>query len=672
MAAPQQSMVPTYKETSAIPRPNTAYYLHDPRDSAGYALAKLLGALPDASKVAKDLGKPAELEEQSKAEQEQLAALAQMGAEKSRLRIAKGEGGWFGQKAKELPMDAYEMERGRRDADILSGELRDAYAKSGLSANDDPKAFQAFADQWREKVFNEKLAGVDPAYQHGFVTRVGGVFEEMAKAHTGNLDKFIPSQNKKAWENRLASQMDLELTVSKERDAFGSLMDNLMGAESGGNYNAFHGNGNNQSIRFTDMTVGEVLEWQKSGQWKRLGAGSSAVGKYQFIEKTLEQTVRESGIDPNTRFTPAVQDKLIQYRLFKHRGLQDYLDGKISVEQALDRGLALEFAGLKKTDGRGAYDGDGLNKAGLSARKSVAALIAFKDAYMRDPASVKATDDKGRIVLGDIGENEKDLGTTIETVEADYGVSQKEARSDTANALIQRMEADPSLADREDLPDLMTRYKLPKADRDRVLAARDRVRDEGTKRAQLADQQFLQETIAVADKAIRSGNPEDLAAVKTKHPEAYTRLLERESSPPNPDALENDEFLADANFEAPEFPQVAMRAYVDGRIDKATYTSAMRQHETVTATKPVLALPGVSDAVKTLRAALPTDNLRKMFDGQLILQIADMTEANGGRRPSVLEITQVAQQIQQSNLQLYQQDTQTRMARPEYGLPPKG
>src|SRR5690606_40266262 len=75
-----------------------------------------------------------------------------------------------------------------------------------------------------------------------------------------------------------------------------------------------------------------------------------------------------------TRRSSDLQDKLIFARLVNHRGLKDYLEGKISAEQALDSGLALEFAGLKKTTGKGHYDGDGSNKASLSSRKSLAAL----------------------------------------------------------------------------------------------------------------------------------------------------------------------------------------------------------------------------------------------------------------------------------------------------------
>ena len=58
----------------------------------------------------------------------------------------------------------------------------------------------------------------------------------------------------------------------------------------------------------TEMTVAEVMRLQSPATpWAdRL----NAVGKYQFIEGTLKQAVREAGVDPNMKFSPAVQDRI--------------------------------------------------------------------------------------------------------------------------------------------------------------------------------------------------------------------------------------------------------------------------------------------------------------------------------------------------------------------------
>lgn len=664
MPAPQQSSVPSYKETANIPRIDTTRgAMIDARDTPGYALARLLGALPDAAAKIKS-GRKAD--EPGENEQAQLAALAEMGASRDRLRLARG-GSVFGLLSdKEATMDAYELNRGRRDADLFAGDLRDAYAKSGLAENDDPKAFQAFVQQYQKDIFDNRLKGADPAYHHGFVTSVSGVFKEMAQAHAGNLDGFITSKNKRAFQARLDSKVGLELSVNRERDAFGNLMDNLMGSESGGNYNAFHGNGNNRNIRFTDMTIGEVLDFQRSGAWRRHGAKSSAVGKYQFIQSTLEEVVRQTGISLDTKFTPGVQDKLIFARLVHTRGMKDYLEGRISAEDFLDKGLSHEFAGLKKTSGRGHYDDDGINKATHSARKSLAALIAFKEAYLQDPASVKAsTDEKGKIVLND---DDEEPSLDLDTVESEFGVSLPDARKETADSMIRWLEADPSRADREDLEDFMARKKLPKAERQRVVEARDRLREERTQQQAVADKQSFDETISLADRAIRKGDPEALAALRKSSPRTYQRVLEIQANPPSAENADNDGFIAKAQFGSPEFPQVALRSFVAGEIDKETYASAMGQYEAQRTAKPLLSSPAIKPFVDKLKVTLPGEENKKIFDAQLALAIQDLTEANGGKRPSLTDLQQAATSVHQAILSLSGQEAQVRMARPEYQI----
>ncbi len=68
MAAPQQSAVPTYKETSNIQIKQTDWNMFDSRDTPGAALARLLGAVPGAVKKNGEIqNKP-----QTQNEQEQL------------------------------------------------------------------------------------------------------------------------------------------------------------------------------------------------------------------------------------------------------------------------------------------------------------------------------------------------------------------------------------------------------------------------------------------------------------------------------------------------------------------------------------------------------------------------------------------------------------------------
>ena len=75
---------------------------------------------------------------------------------------------------------------------------------------------------------------------------------------------------------------------------------------------------------------GEVKDFQK-GLVKN-GAPSSAVGKYQFISKTLKLVQREMGLDDSVIFSSATQDAMIMHRLKKTRGLDDFKNGTKSAE----------------------------------------------------------------------------------------------------------------------------------------------------------------------------------------------------------------------------------------------------------------------------------------------------------------------------------------------------
>ncbi len=144
--------------------------------------------------------------------------------------------------------------------------------------------------------------------------------------------------------------------------------------ESKGNYNAYFGNAGNTSIKFTTMSVGEVLEWQQ--EFVAKGSPSNAVGKYQFIRPTLLGLVEELSIDRSAKFDAVLQDKLAIH-LLERRGVREYLRGQISREQ-FAHNLSMEWAALPKVVGDNPrasyYDGDGLNKAHISIERVLAAI----------------------------------------------------------------------------------------------------------------------------------------------------------------------------------------------------------------------------------------------------------------------------------------------------------
>lgn len=137
-------------------------------------------------------------------------------------------------------------------------------------------------------------------------------------------------------------------------------------AEGNNNYNAYFGNGNNTSINFTAMSIGQVLQWQND--YVRQGSPSNAVGKYQIISTTLSGLARELNVDTKQKFDPAMQDKFA-IALLERRGAESYVNKELTRDQ-FAANLAKEWAALPKVIGNNPddsyYAGDGLNKSRVS------------------------------------------------------------------------------------------------------------------------------------------------------------------------------------------------------------------------------------------------------------------------------------------------------------------
>lgn len=149
----------------------------------------------------------------------------------------------------------------------------------------------------------------------------------------------------------------------------GTLKGKIRSLESGGDYGStfkkYLGGFSRKDEDITKMTINQVVQYQKDYIAHQRGLGikkehrSAAVGAYQMLYP--DEAARALGIDLNSKFDQETQDKLAEYYL-NMAGQQDYLSGKITAEQYND-GLAGQFASIKKTDGSGVYDNDGLNSA---------------------------------------------------------------------------------------------------------------------------------------------------------------------------------------------------------------------------------------------------------------------------------------------------------------------
>lgn len=130
--------------------------------------------------------------------------------------------------------------------------------------------------------------------------------------------------------------------------------------------------------RLTQLTIAEVLEWQKfsiNGQ-KDLGwpenRRSSAAGRYQFIHKTLKSVVTQSKLPTSRLFDAATQDILAEV-LLNSVGFKKWKAGELSDAQMENR-LASQWASLKDSRGRGQYNDAGFNNATTSAASALSAF----------------------------------------------------------------------------------------------------------------------------------------------------------------------------------------------------------------------------------------------------------------------------------------------------------
>lgn len=160
--------------------------------------------------------------------------------------------------------------------------------------------------------------------------------------------------------------------------AYTPLLTTIAKGESKGNYNAYYGNAGNTAIRFTEIPVSAVMEWQAA--YVKQGSPSSAVGKYQIIRPTLAGLVAQLGIDPGTLFDESLQDRLA-VALVERRGAVAFVQKELTREQ-FAANLAKEWAALPKATGDNPHESyyahDGLNNSRIALDEVYAALDALE------------------------------------------------------------------------------------------------------------------------------------------------------------------------------------------------------------------------------------------------------------------------------------------------------
>ena len=160
------------------------------------------------------------------------------------------------------------------------------------------------------------------------------------------------------------SQVTVRLSdwhLPREGGAIGQLKALIAFAEAGPKgYDAVHvGARIKPPKRPSQMTLGQIKRWIK-----RTPGQPHAIGRYQFIPSTLASLMRRTGLSENTRFTPAVQDRLADV-LLRDAGLDNFLAGKISRTRFMNN-LARIWAGLPLHTGKSAYHGYAGNRATIT------------------------------------------------------------------------------------------------------------------------------------------------------------------------------------------------------------------------------------------------------------------------------------------------------------------
>ncbi len=137
------------------------------------------------------------------------------------------------------------------------------------------------------------------------------------------------------------------------------------------NYNAIFADGWQNTIKFTEMNLTEILEYQRSYKiWK----GSAAIGKYQFMDYTLKDMIKKYDIDPNTKFSAEFQDRLAFLKL-NERWLSSFKAGRLS-QAEFQMNLAREWASIAKDNSwLSYYHWDSMNNKASRAWVQIASVL---------------------------------------------------------------------------------------------------------------------------------------------------------------------------------------------------------------------------------------------------------------------------------------------------------
>lgn len=124
------------------------------------------------------------------------------------------------------------------------------------------------------------------------------------------------------------------------------------------------------------MTLKEIQQWTKDTPGQQ-----HAIGRYQIIPSTLNRLIKNTGVDLNTVFDPAVQDAFANLLIIE-AGYLDLKDRRISLKQ-FEVALAKVWAGFPLSNGKSYYAGVANNAATVSYKTYSSALAQIFPAEAR-------------------------------------------------------------------------------------------------------------------------------------------------------------------------------------------------------------------------------------------------------------------------------------------------
>lgn len=278
----------------------------------------------------------------------------------------------FNKTGDETYLDQLEIPQVHRDVYLLRYE-----AAGGFSRSLDP--FNQLNDELiRERYFD--FEGIYDAYNSGY---------HYIPPHTTNVTTKVKSTPAVKYKDNLAD------TIGKGEGDWYSFNRGKSGDSPGQKLDE-------------NITIQEIRNRQAlaQGDPNRL----FAVGKYQIIPSTLEDALVKLRLDPNTKFTPEVQEYIFREYLMKIKNpsVYKYITGASDNLEGAQLRLAKEFASIGiprdiagKTKGQSYYAGVGGNKASISPDTVANQLYAQRKRYQEAIKKGMSEDEAWAYSFGD-------------------------------------------------------------------------------------------------------------------------------------------------------------------------------------------------------------------------------------------------------------------------------